>query len=226
MMKTVIKVFIGVIVLITVVVVGFVYTFDANDYKEEISAAVEAVTGRTMTISGDANISLYPWIGIKIHDVAIENRDGFSHKHFANVDRFDIRVKILPLFERRLDIDKLVLHGLDIYLEKNPNGDSNWTGTAAVTGGQTTESNFDLAGFRMSGVEITDSQLIWLDRQSGKQFKVTRMNISTAAFQQGQPLPIEIKAYVESNQPRWQGAVKAIAKLDSSLAIPDIFKLL
>jgi AsmA protein len=76
------------------------------------------------------------------------------------------------------------------------------------------ESKFDLAGFRMGGVDITDSKLNWLDQQSGKQFKVTKMNVSTQAFQQGQPLPLEIKAYVESNQPKWQGAVKAIAKID------------
>lgn len=214
MMKTVVKVFVGIVVLITVAVVGFVYTFDANNYREEITAAVEAVTGRSIKISGDMTISLYPWIGIKIHDMAIENRDGFSRRDFASVDQFDIRVKILPLLERRLDVDKLVLHRLDINLERNQDGVNNWTDTAQVAGNNTMESSFDLAGFRIGGVDITDSKLNWLDQQSGKQFSVTKMNVSTQAFQQGQLLPVEIKAYVESNQPKWQGAVKAIAKLD------------
>lgn len=213
-MKTVIKVFVGMIVLITIAVVGFVYTFDANNYKEEIAAAVEAATGRSITIGGDMNISLYPWIGIKIHDVAIENREGFSRRNFATVDQFDIRVKIRPLFERRLDVDKLVLHRLDINLETNLDGEKNWTDTAKVSGRTTMESKFDLAGFHIDGVDITDSKLNWLDQQSGKQFKVTKMNVSTQAFQQGQPLPVEIKAYIESNQPKWQGAVKAATKLD------------
>ncbi|MGB5519301.1 MAG: AsmA family protein, partial [Gammaproteobacteria bacterium] len=68
MMKTIFSVLAVTVVLIIVAIAGFVYTFDANKYKEEITDVAEAVTGRSMHIAGDMDISLYPWIGIKIHE--------------------------------------------------------------------------------------------------------------------------------------------------------------
>ena len=111
-MKTFLKVFTGIILLVVIAVAGFVYTFDANKYKEEIADLAEAATGRPVRIAGDMDISLYPWIGIKINDVTIENTSGFSNKTFATIGQFDVKVKIIPLLQKRLDIDKLVLPGL------------------------------------------------------------------------------------------------------------------
>ena len=66
-MKTFLKFFASIVVLLVIAVAGFVYTFDANNYKEEIAKLAESVTGRPINIAGDMDISLYPWIGIKIN---------------------------------------------------------------------------------------------------------------------------------------------------------------
>ena len=124
-MKTFLKVFAGMIVLFVIAIAGFIYTFDANKYKEEIAELVESVSDRPVSIAGDMDISLYPWIGIKINDVTIENADGFSNKTFATIGQFDVKIKMLPLLQKRLDIDKLVLHRLVLELETNAAGEKN-----------------------------------------------------------------------------------------------------
>jgi AsmA protein len=214
MMKTLVKVLAGIVVLIMVAVVGFIYTFDANNYKEEITDMAEAITGRSLTIGGDMGISLYPWIGIKIHDVTIGNPDGFSKRIFATVGQFDVRIKIVPLLQRRLDVDRLVLHRLDVNFEKNSVGDNNWSDISDMPESDNTESIFGLAGLVVGGIDITDSSLTWLDTNTTKHYKISNMSLSAKAVNEWGSLPVEFKAYVESNQPEWQAAIKATANLD------------
>ena len=213
-MKTFLKVFAGIIVLLVIAIAGFIYTFDANKYKEEIAELVESVTDRPISIAGDMDISLYPWIGIKINDVTIENTAGFSNKTFASIGQFDVRIKMLPLLQKRLDIDKLVLHRLALELETNAAGEKNWSDFAGVAENENVESESGLAGLTIGGIDLADSRLSWVDVNSGKQLKLSNLSLSTQAVINGQPLPVELKAFVQSNQPEWQAAVNAKTRLE------------
>jgi AsmA protein len=213
-MKTFLKVFAGVVVLLVIAVAGFVYTFDANNYKEEIAKLAESVTGRPINIAGDMDISIYPWIGIKINDVTIENTSGFSNKTFATIGQFDVRIKIMPLLQKRLDIDKLVLHQLALELEINTAGENNWSDFSGVSDNNNVEPESGLAGLTIGGIDVADSRLTWVDVNTGKQLKLSNLSLSTKVVSKGQPLPVELKAFVESNQPEWQAAVNAKTRLE------------
>jgi len=213
-MKTFFKVFFGIVVLLVIAVAGFVYTFDANNYKQEITELAESVTGRPISIAGDMDISLYPWIGIKINDVTIGNTSGFSNKTFATIGQFDVRIKIMPLLQKRLDIDKLVLHRLAVDFGINAAGENNWSDFAGATENNNVKSEFGLDGLTVGSIDLADSSLTWLDENTGKQFKISKLSLSTQAISQGQPLPVELKAFVESNQPEWQAAVNVNSRLE------------
>lgn len=213
-MKTFLKLVAGFVVLLVIAVVGFVYTFDANTYKAEITKLAESVTGRPINIAGDMDISLYPWIGIKINDVTVDNTAGFSNKTFASIGQFDVKVKIMPLLQKRLDIDKVVLHRTSVNLEINTAGVDNWSDFTGRSESDSMTSEFGLAGLSIGGIDLADSSLTWLDANSGKQFKITKLSLSTQAITHGQPLPVELKAHVQSNQPEWQAAIKATTVLD------------
>jgi AsmA protein len=214
MIKTFLKVFAGLVVLIVIAIAGFIYTFDANNYREEITELAESVTGRPISIAGDMDISLYPWIGIKINDVTIENTPAFSNKTFATIGQFDVRIKVMPLLQKRLDIDRLVLHRLVANFEMNTAGENNWSDVAVLSDADDMKSEFGLASLSVGGIDLADSSLSWEDVNTGKQFKISKMNLSTQAINQGQPLPVELKALVESNQPEWMAAIHAKTKLE------------
>jgi AsmA protein len=214
MIKTFLKVFAGLVVLIVIAIAGFIYTFDANNYKEEITELAESVTGRPISVEGDMDISLYPWIGIKINDVTIENTPEFSNKTFATIGQFDVRIKVMPLLQKRLDIDRLVLHRLVANFEINTAGENNWSGVAGLSDADDMKSEFGLASLSVGAVDLADSSLSWVDVNTGKQFKISKMKLSTQAINQGQPLPVELKALVESNQPEWMAAIHAKTKLE------------
>ncbi len=215
-MKTFLKVIAGIVLLLVVATAGFVYTFDANQYKEEIAGLAESVTGRPIRVGGDMQISLYPWIGIKINDVTVENTSGFSNETFATIGQFDVKVKIIPLLQKRLDIDKLVLHRLVLNLEINAAGENNWSDFAGVSKNENAGSESGLAGLTVGGIDLAESSITWVDVNTGKQLKLSNLSLSTRAMSKGQPLPLELKAFVESNQPEWQAAVNARTSLEFS----------
>jgi uncharacterized protein involved in outer membrane biogenesis len=195
MIKTLLKIASVFVVLLIVTVAGFLYFFNANDYKQEIADVAEVLTGRKISIAGDLDVSLeYPWLGIKADDITIENPPGFGKKSFATIDRIDVSLKIIPLLLNRLDIDRLVMHQLNADLVRKSSGENNWAGLVD-------EPVFGFGGFSVGAIELKDSNLTWSDVSSGKQYKVLKIGVVASAVDSGQPLPVEIKAYIKSRQP-------------------------
>jgi hypothetical protein len=70
-----------VVVLLIVAGVAVSLLFDPNDYKDEITAAVQDATGRQLTLDGDLELAVFPTIRIavggaarKTHAIAVEYR--------------------------------------------------------------------------------------------------------------------------------------------------------
>ncbi|NOR64683.1 MAG: AsmA family protein, partial [Candidatus Scalindua sp.] len=109
--------------------------------------------------------------------------------------------------QKRLNVETLVLRRAVIDLERNTAGENNWSDFTSASGDDDVGSELGLSGFTMGGVELTDSNITWLDVSTGKRFKISKMKLATEAVVEGQPLPVTFKAYVRSNQPEWQASV-------------------
>ena len=212
-MKTFLKIVAGLVVLLVISVAVFLYTFDAENYKQEITVLAESATGRPISIEGELDISLYPWIGIKVSGVTVGNTPGFSNQVFATIGQLDVQIKIVPLLQKRLDVEKLVLHAPTVDFEVNAAGENNWSDITGTTQSSAAESKFGLAGLAIGSIDLKDARFTWLDANSGRQFKISKMSLGTQAIEKGQPLPIEFKARVESSQPEWVAAISAKTEL-------------
>jgi AsmA protein len=125
------KLILIVIAVLLLALLAFVATFDANNYKPEIIEQVEKATGRDFTIDGEINLSIFPWVGLKVEDVALGNEKGFQAAQFAAIKQLDIRVNVLPLLKKEVEINTIRLHGLDVSLEVAEDKSNNWSGLTA-----------------------------------------------------------------------------------------------
>jgi AsmA protein len=208
MIKTLMKIFAGLALLSLVAVAGFLYTFDANNYSDEIAGLAALAIGRPISIAGDLDVSVeYPWLAIKVNDITVDNPPGFDNKPFATIEKFDVNLKIIPLLFNRLDIDRLVLHHLKADLVKKASDENNWTGIVD-------KPEFGYAGLTIGSIELKDSRLSLSDIGTGRQYKVFKMSVVTQAVNKGAPLPVEIKAFVKSRRPEWQAGVNVKSKLE------------
>ena len=67
-----------VVVLLIVAGVAVSLLFDPNDYKDEITAAVQNATGRQLTLDGDLELAVFPTIRIAVGGAALSNAPGWA----------------------------------------------------------------------------------------------------------------------------------------------------
>jgi len=193
--------------LIVVAVLVLPMIVDPNDFKAEIAEAVESSTGRTLSMEGDLTLSVFPWLGVGIGESALSNAKGFSAQPFAQVEAVQIRVKLLPLLSRELVMDTVVLKGLQVSLETDKSGRTNWqdlavaseTEPSADTGNNSPELNGApvLAGLVIGGVKITDARIVWDDRHAGNRYQVDSFNLKTGAIGSGKSVPVSLSMQVK-----------------------------
>jgi len=221
---------VGVGALLALVVVAMLVLpmiVDPNDYKDEISQAVESATGRTLSIEGNLELSVFPWLGVEIGETALSNAKGFSAQPFARVDEVQVRVKLLPLLSRHLVMDTVVLKGLQVSLETDKAGRTNWQdlaggGRAGASSGepeQGAEGVPALAGLAVGGVRISNARIVWDDRRSDSHYLVDALNLETGAIRSGRSVPVSLSMKVSGTGLPESGLVP---KLNFDLAVdPD-----
>ncbi len=200
--------------LAVVLVVALLFIVDPNDYKGQIASAVEAQTGRTLTIEGDMSLSVFPWLGLDIGKTQLSNAAGFGDAPMARMDAVQVRVKLLPLLRNDLEMDTVRLSGLQLNLARLADGSTNWddlTGTPDAAGDRVKAEPKDaaggelLGGLAIGGVEVTGAQLVWDDRSTDSHYEVRDLSFKTGAIEPGEPFDLELGFSIAVTQPAVSG---------------------
>ena len=220
------------IALVAIAVVVLPMVVDPNDYKAEIAAAVEEQTGRTLTIAGDIELSVFPWLGLDIGPTQFSNAAGFEEPAMARMETVQVRVKLLPLLRKQLEVDKVHLSGLQLYLAKDKNGQTNWadlTATAetgepgdkdkAATAAAPEGEGGGLDHLTIGGIEITDASIHWDDQSTDSRYVVNDLSLTTGAIEPGEAFELNLQLLLASTQP----VIDAGLSLDGELLIAADF---
>ncbi len=227
-LKLVFKITGIVIAILLLALAALIITFDPNNYKDTITAQVEKQTGRNFEIAGDISLSVFPWIGVKVDEVRLANAEGFSDEPFARMKQLDVKVMVLPLLRKELQVDKIRLHGLFASLEVDSNGKNNWSDlvkqeeSAQQQPVQSTDQGQQapvLAALAINGVELVDATVIWNDAQNNVHSRLTDFNLTTGAIRFNEPVDIQLNARVKHNQP----AMEASVNLNTTLTFNEAF---
>lgn len=195
-------------------VVALVYLVDWNNYRDTIKARVEAETGRTLDIKGDLDPSVFPWAGISVGEIVFGNAEGFGDAPFARIDSADVKVELLPLLRRNVNVRTVTLNGLELDLQRSANGTNNWddlvdTPATAVTSEEgeddsrvTTEvegSQATIAALALGGIEVTDANVAWRDAEGGTDARLSDFNLVTGAIELVKPFDLSVDFSVASD---------------------------
>ncbi|MBT8088190.1 MAG: AsmA family protein [Gammaproteobacteria bacterium] len=166
------------VALVLVAAVFFVLFFDANDFREEISSTVSKQTGREFEIEGDVSLSLFPWLAIELGKTRLGNAPGFGDEPFAEFERAKLSVKLLPMLLRReVSVDTVELDALKLNLEVSPRGVSNWDDLLADDEAETQTSGEKGSAIEISGVDVSNTTIVYKDRQAGDTYRLTDVNM-------------------------------------------------
>jgi AsmA protein len=153
----------GLLAVLVVTLLAVWFFVNPNDYKARISQAVKDSTGRELNLPGDIRLSVFPWIALEFGPATLGSPPGFGAEPFAGVHRAALRVKLLPLLQKQLQIGRVTVDGLDLRLRKNAEGRGNWEDFGQKTSSAPTKAGGGEALQDLAGVVITNSRIAYQD---------------------------------------------------------------
>ncbi len=219
LIKFLLMLFSSSIALLVAAVVIIPLIVDLNDYKPEIEAAVKEKTGRTLSIIGELDLSFFPWLGVSTGKISLSNAEGFAEPIFAEIAASDIKIKLIPLLSKEVEVSTLILKGLTLNAAKNKQGISNWADLSQPTEAiasptaddDNTTDNTDtndetplaaLAAFAIGGIQIEQANISWNDQQAQQKINIKDLNLHIGAIQFNQAIPIKLELLVENSSPQ------------------------
>ena len=227
-MKTLAKIVGALVALVVVAVVAAVVLipmfFDPNDHKDRVAVTVKEHTGRELKIAGDIRLTVFPWLGVEFGVVELGNAPGFADAIFARTEKVSVRIKLVPLLSRRVEMDTVIVHGLTLNLERKSNGATNMDDLGRAGEGKTSETpaqgdaaDIGLAGIAIGGLDIRDANVSWKDGQLGQSYQIKELRIQTGSLSLGKPVDLELSFGVAGGKPAMSGRVELSGTIASDI---------
>ena len=227
--KLIAIVLISLVILLAIGLTILINTVDPNDYKSQISAQVQQITGRTLTINGNIQWSLFPWVGLKVADVTLSNPPGFGAKaDFATVQQAGVSVRLLPLMIGKVDIGTLKLKTPTLHLITLANGKTNFDfSVAAEKDDKKTVSKSVKTPHKTSSASpmqiniqdlvIDDGSLVWDNQKSKQHVSISEFDLSGKKINTHKAFPMTLRFTVENKQPAMSARVFLSGRLLANL---------
>jgi AsmA protein len=220
---------VGVVVLLFVVlIVGVAMFVNPNDYKGQITAAVQKATGRTLTLTGNLELAVFPTIRIAVGNASLSNAPGFGDEPMAKIGGAELKLALWPLLSKRVEISDAVLKDLELNLARDARGRNNWQdlGNGAGNAGAAPASPQGGGGagldLGIGAVEVTNARVVYSDAANGGRWTLTNLGLEAQGFGVDRKFPLTLKFDLAGKDV----AVKVAAKTQATLTLAsDTYRL-
>ncbi|MFT7386822.1 MAG: AsmA protein [Candidatus Endobugula sp.] len=192
-----IKIALSIVTLIIMLLVAAVILLpqfiNPNDYRGQIAGAIKKNTGLEAVIDGNLSLSVFPWLGVSTGKIVLKQPAVIQQSVptagvFVDVEAVDIKIKLAPLFSRKVEIDTLILKQPRIEYIVNAKGQNSLSGLHASPASSSTaptettapaHNATSIAALTIAGVNISDGQVIVDNKQTNTRYELTRLNIQS-----------------------------------------------
>jgi AsmA protein len=203
-------------------VVAILVLVDPNDYRDDIEALVKSETGRSLQIGGEIDLKLFPWLALGVHDVRLGNPPGYGNEPFLTVREASVGVKLFPLLNKRLEVSRVAVDGLDVRLISRGEETNNWK-DLADSDEQKEEESGETPQASVAGIDVTGSTLVYTDEVEKSVSRLTNLEVHTGALGSGNPVDASMKFdYDDGEAPVARMEMKAVVQLDSKLEVKNL----
>ena len=199
----------GVVALVIAALLIIPLFVDVEKYKPEIEKQVASAVGRPFVIKGPLKLSLFPWAGVAFSDLHLGSPPGYKEQDLLFVKSFDVRMKLLPLLSRDVQVQRFVIEGPKIGLEKNKAGRGNWEGwggppqkdapkTGAPPASKGPMDGLPLKSLVIGEFAVRNGSVIYVDQSSGSRREVSELNLELKDVSLDRPIRLLLSAVVET----------------------------
>ncbi len=224
----------GLVVLVILALLIVPMFVSIDDYKPLIEEKVTEATGRPFRLAGDLDLSLFPWAGFGFSDLHLGNPPGFEQEDFVYVKSFDVRVKLLPLISRDVQVKQFILEGVRINLEKAKDGRTNWEDL----GGPAVESKMEApqaepaerpapaaaSGLPLKALAVGDfsisGDVLWIDHAADLRKEISSLSLKLKDLSLDRPIGLDFSANVDGMPIAMEGEIGPVGKDPMTAIIP------
>ncbi|MCF8063523.1 MAG: AsmA family protein [Deltaproteobacteria bacterium] len=209
---------------------------DVESYKPVIEEKVSEATGRPFRLAGDLDLSLFPWAGFALSDLHLGNPPGFEREDLLYVKSFDVRVKLIPLISRDVQIKRFVLEGVQVNLEKTKDGRANWeglggegapgvpaeqapAGTEAPSGAGLPLKSLAVGDFSVSG------DLLYIDHAAETRKEISDLSLKLENVSLDRPINLLFSVLLDGKPLNVEGTIGPLGRDPMEASIPIDLRL-
>lgn len=175
----------GLLLLSVFIIFAVLSAYDYNTLKPEIQDAVADATGKELILEGDINLRMGLSPTLVVRDARIRNVQWGSQPDMAKVKRFEIKVRLFPLLNHRLDIVHLALVEPQMLLETDTAGRSNFAierETKVSRSGKGTEAgDWKLSRITFKELKMDMGRVTYIDHASRKTYIVDVTSLTASS---------------------------------------------
>ena len=194
------------IVLSGVAVYVILSSYNYNSLKPEIIRAVKDDTGRELTLGGDISLKIGFTPALVVKSVSFQNASWGSQPELAKIKRFEIKVRLLPLLSRRIEVKRLILIEPEILFETDTSGKSNLAFETTkkqdlAKGKEETKAggNWKLSALTFNELRIEKGRITYIDHGLKKTYVATVGTLMATAASSESPIKLKLKGAYNDN---------------------------
>lgn len=181
--------------------------------KTELTKQVYQLTGHSLVINGDIHWSFFPWLGVKVQDVVMNNNSEFGKTPLAKADNIQLNVKLIPLFSHRLEVGTIFINGFNIYLIKNSAGKTNWdhflsSDSTSQDLGDKKEDSQQFTIHQIESINFAQGKILFDDQQKHKNMEFNGLAFSAKNIALNKAFPFNLSFYFKQSANVFSGNLK------------------
>ena len=209
------------VVLLVLVALSLPLLFDEDDLKQAIGEAVLEETGRELTIAGDLDFSVFPWLAVEVSQLRLGNAPGFPAEPFAEIGQLSLGVRLMPLLKKKIEVGRVTLDDFVLKLSVRADGRNNWQDLLETEDTATESANAGAIGFDgrgIAGLTIRNALIDYRNASTSAHYTLSEFSLESGAIGGNRPVPVDMAMRLDDVLAGRSAKVEARTVIDANLA--------
>jgi len=215
--------------LLLVLIVGAIVLIprfvDVQKYKPMIEELVTEQTGRSFSMGDDIDLSVFPWVGVRLSDLHLGSPKGFKNKDMIVVKQFEVRLRVMPLLSRQIEVSTFVVDTPRFFLEKAKNGKANWENIGPVAkseekkmpekedkAAEKSDGKLPIESFLVGKFSIVNGLVSYVDHTTGAKKEISDFNLDLMDISLDKPVGVKLSARLDGKPISLEGLAGPVGK--------------
>ena len=193
---------------------------DVRQYQPQIEALISKKLNRSFTVGGGMDVSFFPWVGLRLSQVNLENPKGFFPRQMVTAAGFEIRLKLLPLIQRRFQVKTFVLEDFVLYLGTDGAGRCNWEDLGRPRHSPPAPRGTVINDLTVEKFQLRNGTLVYGNARHHWEERITQLNLELKNIRLEAPIKVDLMGRIQGRGISLRGYAGPLGHLGEEGEIP------